>query len=114
MAFKKRQTSPKPDWQTAIALERIKLLFREAEKRFDSRPELSDRYVEIARKISMKYNVPVPAEYKRRFCKKCHKYLRAGKNSVVRLNPKEKCINIRCLECGNVMRVGYTGAENKR
>lgn len=111
MAFRKRQTRQKPNWQIGIAKERIKILFDEAEKRFDDRPELSDRYVELARKLNMKYNVPIPAKYKRRFCKSCHKYLRAGKNAKVRLNPKEKCINIWCLECGNVMRVGYVSSK---
>lgn len=111
--FKKRQTRQKPGWQIGIARERIRILFEEAEKRFDERPELSHRYVEIARKISMKYTLPIPAKYKRRFCKKCHKFLRPGKNSKVRLNPKEKMIHIVCLECGNVMRVGYAAGNAK-
>jgi ribonuclease P protein subunit RPR2 len=36
---------------------------------------LSDRYVALARKISMKYLVPIPTEYIRRFCKHCNNYL---------------------------------------
>ncbi|MBU2564846.1 MAG: ribonuclease P protein component 4, partial [Candidatus Thermoplasmatota archaeon] len=31
----------------------------------------ADRYVELARKIGMRYNVSIPAKYKRRFCKHC-------------------------------------------
>jgi len=112
--FKKRQTRPKPRWQLAIAKDRIRILFDEAEKRFRDRPELSDRYVELARKIGMKYNVPIPAKYKRKFCKKCHKYLCAGINARVRLNPKEKCVNITCLECGEIMRVGYSKKRAKK
>ena len=106
--FRKRQTRNKPAWQTGIAKERIRILFTEAEARFDERPDLSNRYVEIARKLGMKYNVSIPLLFRRRFCKKCKKYLRAGKNSKVRLNPKEKCVNVFCLECGTVMRIGYS------
>ena len=68
-----------------IAAERINELFRQADIRFKSNPALSDRYVEIARKIAMKYKVRIPRELKRRFCKHCHKYIVPGANCRVRL-----------------------------
>jgi ribonuclease P protein subunit RPR2 len=60
----------------SIALRRIHYLFFLAEKYgLQGKLHLSDRYVMLARKISMKYLVPIPAEYTRRFCKYCYHYL---------------------------------------
>ena len=53
-----------------IALEGVTILFSEAGKIFSQEPELSDRYVRLARKIAMKYKVKMPSKLKRRFCKK--------------------------------------------
>jgi len=89
-----------------IARERIKKLFKEAERRAkEDRFELSRRYVEIARKISMKYLVRIPKEYRMKYCKKCGSYLVPGKNCRVRLQ-KHKVV-ITCLNCGNVKRYPY-------
>ena len=44
-------------------------LFKQAELRFKKQPELSNRYIELARKIAMKYKVKIPRELKRKFCK---------------------------------------------
>ena len=43
-----------------IAKERIEILFEQAKESFKSSPSLSNRYVTMARKISMKYKVPIP------------------------------------------------------
>jgi len=89
-----------------IARERIEILFREAEKRAkEGRFELANRYVEIARKISMKYLVRIPKEYRVRYCKKCLSYLLPGKNCRVRIS-KHRVI-VTCLNCGNVKRYPY-------
>lgn len=89
-----------------IARERIERLFKEAEKRAkQGRIELANRYVELARKISMKYLVRIPKEYKIRFCKKCHSYLLPGKNCRIRLQ-KHKIV-ITCLNCKKIMRYPY-------
>ncbi|RLG13799.1 MAG: ribonuclease P [Candidatus Nanohalarchaeota archaeon] len=105
--FKKRRSSRKPTDQIQIATERIDILFEQAEAAFHSGHSLSDRYVEIARKISMKYNVPISQKYKKRFCKHCKKYLVYGANARVRLDSKGKCILITCENCGKKMRYGY-------
>jgi len=86
-----------------IALERIKILFDEAKKA--KKQEFSDRYVEIARKIAMKAKVRIPPELKRKFCKKCHSYFRAG-NFRVRLQGKK--VVYYCFRCKNYMRFPYT------
>jgi ribonuclease P protein subunit RPR2 len=89
-----------------IAKERIEKLFKEAERRAkEGRLELSNRYVEIARKIAMKYLVRIPKDAKMRYCRKCGSYLVPGKNCRVRLQ-KHKVV-VTCLNCGNVRRYPY-------
>ena len=62
--------------QKRIAIRRIIKLFNLAEENaLSNNLRFSDRYVELARKISMKNLTPIPKEYKRRFCKYCYHYL---------------------------------------
>lgn len=105
--FKKRMTRRKPTEQIEIAKERIEILFDRAQAEFREHPELSDRYVEIARNISMKFNVPIAQKFKKMFCKKCKKYLVCGVNSRIILDSPNKCIVVTCLECKHRMRYGY-------
>jgi len=99
--------STKPEWQKKIALERITRLFGQAEKEFMDHPERSHRYVQLARKIAMRYNIGIPKEYKRRFCKKCYSYLVPGANCKVRTNARQRAVTVTCGECGNIMRFPY-------
>ena len=86
-----------------IAKHRIKKLFSEADKIFDKSPKLADRYVEMARKIAMKLNVPIPKYLKRKFCKHCYSYLRPGNNARVRIH-KSRVI-IYCKNCKKYTRI---------
>ena len=96
-----------------IAMERIHCLFREAEKMAkENKMELCRRYVEIARKISMKYLVRIPKIYRLRFCKKCLSYLVPGKNCRVRL--KKSKVVVTCLNCGNKKRYPYLRETKER
>jgi len=97
----------KPDWQKKIAEERINILFREAEIEYKNDPKLSHRYVFLARKIAMKYNLKLPSELKRKFCKQCHHYLFPGKNCIVRTNQDTQCVESTCLDCKHINRFGY-------
>ena len=92
----------KPAWQIKLAKERILYLFREAERRVADRPELSRRYLELAKKIGMRYNVRIPRELKRHICKGCGVYLKEGIAASVRLD--KGLIKTRCLLCGHVHR----------
>ena len=86
-----------------IASQRISKLFNMAEKAAHSgRIHLANRYVEIARKISMRYLVSIPKEYKRRYCKNCYHYLFPGFTCNVRINNKR--ITIHCFNCKKIMR----------
>lgn len=98
----------KPAWQKSIARERIDLLFEEADKRFEEKPDYSHRYVNLAREIGMRYRVRLPKELKRKYCKHCHKYLKPGVNAKIRFNQKRfPHIVITCEECGGVKRIPY-------
>ena len=100
----------KPEWQRRLARERILHLFAEAEKRVKDRPELSRRYLKLAKKIGMRYTVRIPRHLKRRMCKNCHVYLKEGVTASVRL---EKGVRkVRCLLCGEIRRFPYKRVKN--
>jgi ribonuclease P protein subunit RPR2 len=103
MAF--RRHKKKPALERKIALERIEQLFLEADKTFKERPDFSDRYVELARKIAMKAKVRIRPELKKRLCKHCRCYLKQGVNCRVRLGDKH--IIYTCLTCKKMMRFPY-------
>jgi ribonuclease P protein subunit RPR2 len=111
---KKRRPNRKPAYQQRIARERIEILFNLAEKKFGKHPELSNRYVELARKIGMRYNITLPKGLKRTFCRKCRSYIVPGKNCIVRTSSAQKSVIVKCLECGNVMRFPYRRERNLR
>lgn len=80
-----------------IALERIKVLFKEAK----NNPEKADRYVKLARKIAMKVNLPIPKTYKRKFCKHCYKYFQKGN---YRVRTRSKMVVYTCYSCKKFMK----------
>jgi len=84
-----------------IALERIRILFEEAEKAAkNNKLELSKKYVERARRIGMKCNVKIPEDLKLKFCKECNSFLFPGKTAKVKIDSEKKVIRIKCLACG--------------
>ncbi|AJF61132.1 TPA: ribonuclease P [Candidatus Woesearchaeota archaeon] len=107
----KRPHSKKSGQLKEIALERINELFSQAEKVFRKSPDLADRYVELARKIGMKYKVTMPRQHKRRFCKHCYTYLVPGANCRVRLTGQK--VVYFCHKCRNYMRFPYSPAKTK-
>lgn len=80
-----------------IAGDRIKILFKKAGESFKSNPERSHRYVELARKISMKTKTKIPASLKKKSCKHCNKFLMPGFNCRVRT--RDKKLIYYCMEC---------------
>ena len=97
-----RNRSKKPEYQLKIAKERIGILFNLAEKEFRTNPERSIRYVELARKISMRYNIRLTKGQKRRFCKNCSVLLKPGVTSEQRT--QSGVIFIKCLKCNKIYR----------
>ena len=97
----------KPGWQKDIAGERILILFGLAGREFKKHKERSRRHVQLARRIGMRYNVKIPKNLKRSFCKLCNSYLKPGVNCRVRTNPRQNAVIIKCLECGRISRHPY-------
>ena len=96
--------------EQGIALERIKVLFEEAGKTDDL--DLANEYVKKARKLAMRYNVKIPSELKRKFCKHCNSYLKPGVNLRVRTN-KGKVVYY-CMNCKKYMRFPYIKEKKKK
>ncbi len=99
----------KPEWQKKIARERIEILFEEAGKAFPENKKRADRYVELARKIAMRYRVKIPKEFRKMFCENCYKYIKPGVNCTVEIDSDGKVIRWECNECGHVKRYPYGG-----
>lgn len=96
-----------------IAAERIDALFALAEQEaHKGNFPRADRYVELARKIGMRYTVRLPSGLKRRFCKECHAYLLPPKTARVRIAASR--VVTTCLRCGAVMRFPYLREQKAR
>jgi ribonuclease P protein subunit RPR2 len=65
--------------------------------------------VDLARKIGMRYNVRVPPEFKRRFCKECLAYFVPGGNARVRVGRGR--VVITCMACGAIQRFPYRAEQ---
>lgn len=91
--------------QKEIAAERINELFKQAKIMFKENKEFSRKYIQLARKISMKYNVRIPEKLRRKYCKKCSNYLVEGKNLKIRV--KDGKLVRHCLDCKSVSRIPF-------
>lgn len=90
--------------RTNIAKERILMLLEMAQQRAAAgEMDLADRYAQLARKIGMRYNLPMPRGFNLRFCRKCLKYLVPGKNARFRTSAGK--LSRQCLECGEIYRM---------
>ena len=87
-----------------IARTRIAEFFRLADERYPDNPSLSHRYVTLARKTAMKFQLTMPKELKRKYCTHCYRYLRPGKNARIRTS-KNGNVVIACLECKKFTRI---------
>jgi ribonuclease P protein subunit RPR2 len=106
---KKRNITKKQ--QKIIANRRINKLFIMAEENaFKGKINLSNRYVELARKISMRNLAPIQKKFKRRFCKHCYGYLFPNYTCRVRIN-RGKLV-IFCYKCGKYTRIPLKKENN--
>ena len=102
-----RSRGQKPAYQTGIAKERMEILLRLAKKEMLRNPDRSRRYVLLSRKIGMRYNVRLPAEWKRKLCKQCGTILKTG---VTCTEASEKGAKvIKCLKCNRIYRYPARG-----
>ena len=99
-----KRRNRKKELQKKIAKQRIQRLFLLAEQyALCGRLKLSDRYVFLARKVSMRYLVPIPNKCKRRFCKHCYSYLLPNVTCRIRIH-RGKIIT-HCNNCKKFMRI---------
>jgi ribonuclease P protein subunit RPR2 len=88
-----------------IAHERIKILHKLA--KIESSPELSRKYIKLAREISRHYKVKIENDIKRQICKKCNSVLIPGKSVSIRLASSKRYVVYKCLNCGAEQHIHY-------
>jgi len=90
-----------------IARERIDLLFLRAAEFFPYDPSISNRCVELARRIAMRQRVRIERTIRRQFCRHCYRFLVPGKNMRVRIHHHR--VVITCRACGRQTRIPLEG-----
>jgi ribonuclease P protein subunit RPR2 len=90
-----------------IARERIADLFALAEREA-ARPDskLTNRYVQLARRVGTRYNIRLPAEYRELYCRGCSAYWVEGRTVRTRLRGARRVRT--CLSCGRSRRTPIT------
>ena len=82
-----------------IARTRVSDLFALAERESTGgHPELADRYVALARRIGMRYNVRLLREYRELYCRACSTFWVEGRTVRTRLRSGRRVRT--CLRCG--------------
>ena len=109
---KRRTRGKKPEYQLKIARDRIEILLNQAERELRKHPKRSRRYVELARKIGMRYNVRLTKPQKRNFCKNCNTLLKHGVTSKQRT--EKGVIIIRCLNCNKIYRYPFKKTKRRK
>jgi ribonuclease P protein subunit RPR2 len=105
-----RPRSRNPATRT-IARERIAILFHEAERAFPGYPDRSNRYVDLARKISMRQRIRIDRPLRRRFCHHCYAFLVPGQNMRVRVHRGN--VVVTCLLCRRTTRYRVVRADGR-
>src|SRR2546428_13261761 len=96
-----------------IALERMTTLFRLAEgEALQRHAGRARRYVELARRLGMRYNVRGPAPFKRSFCKEGLAFLLPSVSARVRIGPAR--IVGTGTACGAIQRYPYRREQGTR
>jgi len=100
-----KKKSQKPSTKV-IARERIAILFAQAQRIYAEDPLLANRYVALARRISMRQRVRIDHEFRRRFCHHCYAYLVPGKNMRVRVHRGNVVVTCRACNKHSRYRIG--------
>jgi len=89
-----------------IARERINILMDLAEKESrEGRTDRTKRYIGLAKKIGMRYNVRFPREHRRKICKHCNSFLIPSVNCRIRLT--SGTVSTYCFKCKKYTRIPY-------
>ena len=95
-----------PKQTTVIALERIHILFQQAESIFPKNPQRAQRYIDLARTIAQRTRTHLPPYLRRQVCRECGAYLVPGSTSRTRIRQRrEPHVATTCLKCGNIQRI---------
>jgi len=95
-----------------IALRRVHVLFGLAKQVAPENPDLAQRYVQLARKVSMRARLRLPKEYRVLVCRKCKSFILPGVNCRTRIQPRrEPHMVITCLSCGKITRIPIKGRK---
>ena len=95
-----------------VALERVKTLFQLAHANAHDRPDLAQRYVEMARRVSMRTRIHLPLDYRAQICRHCKKFILPGTSSRIRIQTRrEPHIVVTCLYCGGKTRIPLKGKK---
>ena len=95
-SMKKKRYAQKSKEVKEIARRRIEKLFLLADKNALNRPDLSKRYVELARTIGMKVKVRLSPRFKKRYCNHCLSYFVPA---TVRVRIRQHTLINYCLIC---------------
>jgi ribonuclease P protein subunit RPR2 len=94
-----------------IAMKRmVKLLIMAEEEARANRMERGRRYVELATKIGMRTNTPMPKGFM--YCRSCLSPLVPGRNCRVRLRSDR--VVTHCLECDGIRRTPYLREKKEK
>lgn len=94
-----------------IARERIEILFKQAAEFFPADPAISDRCVDLARRIAMRQRIRIDRTFRRQFCRHCHRFLVPGRNMRVRIHQGR--VVITCRGCGRRLRIPLGGRHEE-
>jgi ribonuclease P protein subunit RPR2 len=96
-----------------IARERIARLFHLAEAAaLRGEAPRADRYALLAKRVGMRYTVPLGQPHRRRLCRGCGAYLLPGRTARVRATGGK--VSTTCLRCGRVQRHGFRREQRAR
>lgn len=97
----------KRDLIKKMALERIVILFDNAERVVKSDGALSKKYVAVLRKISSHYKVTIPKKLRDHICSRCGIILVPGLNCQVRVVSAHRYVAYKCNSCGRESHIHY-------
>jgi ribonuclease P protein subunit RPR2 len=86
-----------------VAQERVAELFGLAESEARTHSSYTDRYVALARKVGMRYNVRLLPEYRELYCRRCSAFWVEGRTVRTRFRHGRRART--CLRCGAIRRV---------
>ncbi len=96
-----------------VARERIDLLFSLAEREaVEGNLARATRYAQLARRIGMRYNVPLPRPFRMLYCRGCGGYMAPGSSASVRLRRSK--VVVTCRACGRIYRFPYLQEARER